>query len=600
MYFQQKKSTLRSRDLTAVMAAAHDCAWSTDFLAELSKVGHLSVDNSAENLPTDRRGDRALKQWISRELREGRTLQEVRDILAPSVLSFVNLGKTARQNLRTLESEQQSFLALSAAKVYTRVVDEARKAVSLSSPWITLEAVSIDKDIEWSSDLAACIADMDIFHRLQFRSPVSIRRDSEVRAMYCHADRAVQDTVLASLPDQGSAAAAELSSSHDWFEFVEDVGKWRRDVVRDHGRRTADHRPFLLLSKMSYLESQLYRRPPQIRQEIETANKFLPGKSALARISADFLQFALTACTVRVLEGCCLIWPAADCPPRGGALFKGAYEGTVLDALSLEVLDLGPVWIGAVERSRVPEAQCVPAKPSSLLETPLAPESFKVEPYINSFHDWLSLGSSLQTPLVLRFPPSPTFGRSEGMRRLRALLNARDDVSALPLPANVACDGTVEWAVVRIESPGSMAEQLTSRVLENESEWICDMRKQLVSAVTEAINPITNDHFEYLGDAVLDYIIADRATERAWTGDESCCEIGKEVSALSANMRLAELLPGNIRHFLINKCLATNPKKHADVVEAIAGAFYFVMRNLEQPMEAALTLVGRYAQLIGL
>jgi hypothetical protein len=419
-----------------------------------------------------------------------------------------------------------------------------------------------------------------------------------VRALYCHSDRSVQNAVLSSLPCGVLSAAGEGG----WFEFIETAETWRKEVLGLGGAKLVQpHRPFMLITRLAHLRPKLFSLPPTNIAAVHEANR-ITAKSVFAKISVAFIEFAASHCDVRVSGECYFVMPhvsaddATGGPPKG---FVAPYEGPVLDAVTGQDREMGPEWERllihagtmpcAVLTGNCVERDNVPAVPAG--------EVFRWELQLEAVERWVGSAVELTAePLILRFPARCTQGRSDGLKKLRAALAARQDVALQPPGAR----GSLEWVVHRIEPATSIAAGIV-RGLVSDGEG--QFQTQLEANVAAALDPQLNDHLEFLGDAVLDYYVSCRVSQSALDADANAVdhtEIGRTVSGCTANVRLAKLVPPNVQRYLEKKFLATSSKKQADVVEAVAGSIYATSRACGRSMDDSMKQVERFAQSIGL
>nr|AOA52380.1 dicer 2 [Trypanosoma conorhini] len=108
------------------------------------------------------------------------------------------------------------------------------------------------------------------------------------------------------------------------------------------------------------------------------------------------------------------------------------------------------------------------------------------------------------------------------------------------------------------------------------------LREQFIMAVT----PGRNEELEYLGDAILDFVVAQHTLE-AW-------RIGPIVSE-SSNRKLASHLPETLTRYLRLQWHICNEKRKADVVEALFGAVLMALWVIPQSSVAGgpVTAIGR-------
>ncbi|CCD17160.1 unnamed protein product [Trypanosoma congolense IL3000] len=83
-----------------------------------------------------------------------------------------------------------------------------------------------------------------------------------------------------------------------------------------------------------------------------------------------------------------------------------------------------------------------------------------------------------------------------------------------------------------------------------------------------AVQPLINETLEFLGDAVLDFVVA-QETLNTWGGGP--------VAEATSNIQLGRSLPLPLIRYYELKFKITNKKRHADTVEAIFGALAMVL-----------------------
>ena len=585
--------------LVAVMSELHAALWDKAFLGTVAEsLGILCDDN--------RRGDRRLKEWIAKRLDDGSSLEDLGSLLSPYLLAHPLVSELSKKlcaencqsaSLRVDDNSNQG--ANFSDTQYTSAVQDARRTGALPSGWTLLGPASISV-IESQSGLQR----FDIFNRLQFS------RSSEevfVRALYCHADRNVQDIVLEQLASQQNSSTSELLLDGDWFEFVEDVSKWKKEISRDEGRKTLDFRPFLVFTRLSDLQQALQRESDNARQAIKRANK-LTGKGGFVKICREFLEFASDSCVVVALNhehevspkvplNIC-VWMKCDGPPRGGSTFRRIYDDLVVDSESFTPVTIsvengctsshgkGPFWVAGTSSTACgPQAVQV---------------AFELDPILSSLRSWIrGEPNTVNSVLRISFPVvdersgAVLTGRTAAKRKLRQLLQTDEFADRVALQPSSNAD--VQWEIRRVEPICDAAARLVAEVADGK----LSLPPATAGLVSQAINPRTADHLEYLGDAVLDFVIADRCAGSVRAADDNASVIGQLVSEATCNDRLAELLPSELQSILVNKFFVSSRKVFADTVESVAGAFYASMRMEWKTIDEAVGVVSRYAAFIG-